>query len=63
MMGFTPTSCQINQQIAKVIELYILPCFHPLLFQKDSFTRWKSQTSNQKQIAKEKKSLQKKEYL
>ncbi len=30
MMGFNPTSCQLDKQIAKVIELYILPCFHPL---------------------------------
>ncbi len=29
MMGFSPTSYQLNKQTTKVIELYILLCFHP----------------------------------
>ncbi len=30
MMGFGPISCELDMQTAKVIELYTLPCFHPI---------------------------------
>ncbi len=33
MMGFNPTSCSLDKYIAKVNELYTLPCFHPSTIQ------------------------------